>query len=44
MDERPSRATVAIDEGVNGLELRVGDRRLCDSRDVIAVAKLAQVL
>jgi hypothetical protein len=37
MDQRASGSTVAVDEWVDGLELRVRDRRLSHCRQGVAV-------
>jgi hypothetical protein len=44
MDEAPPCASVAVTEGVNGLELRVGERLLGNGRDVVAVHELDEVV
>jgi len=44
VDERSPGATVSIFEGVDGLELGVGDSGLDQRGETVAVAELAQVV
>ena len=44
MDERATGAPIAVDEGMDRLELRVRERSLRDGRERVVVAEPAQVL
>jgi uncharacterized protein YaaQ len=44
MDQRPTRAPVAVDEGVNLLELAVGDGGLRHGGEAVVVGEDAEVL
>jgi hypothetical protein len=44
VNQRPSGAAVAIDEGMDGLELRMGNGGLRGRREGILIAELAEVV